>query len=151
MEDNEGLTVTCGESGRRLDDTIFSTGSLGSVTSNEVVLSLFESKSGDGRKDTEGIATEHNDVGGLTVCDTGDLGIRDVLNGVGASSVLGDGNIVVVRFAIGRVVDNIFEDGAELDGIEDFRFLKGQVSGCTNEKAMLIIATFSAERLIHLA
>lgn len=100
-----------------------------------MVLSLLGSKSGDGGKDTEGVATEHNDVGGLTVCDTGDLGIRNVLDGVCTSSVLGNGNVVVVGFPVGRIVNNIFEDGAKLDGIEDLGFLQGlQVSGCTNAK-----------------
>lgn len=125
VEDNERLTVTCREGGRGLDDTIFSTGGLGGVTSDEVVLSLLGSKSGDGGKDTKSVATEHNDVGGLTVCDTGDLGIRNVLDGVGTSSVLGNGNVVVVGFTIGRIVNNIFEDGAKLDGIEDLGFLQG--------------------------
>lgn len=138
VEDDEGLTVTCREGWGGLDDTIFSTGGLGGVTSDEVVLSLLGGKSGDGGKDTEGVATEHNDVRGLTVCDTGDFGVRDVLDGVGTSSVLGDGNVVVVGFTIGGVVDNIFEDRAKLDGIEDLGFLQGQVSGCTNGKMMLI-------------
>lgn len=100
-----------------------------------MVLSLLGSKSGDGGKDTKGVATEHNDVGGLTVCDTGDLGIRNVLDGVCTSSVLGNGNVVVVGFPVGRIVNNIFEDRAKLDGIEDLGFLQGlQVSGCTNAK-----------------
>lgn len=117
------MIVICREGGWGFDDIIFSIGGFGGVISDEVVLSLFGSKLGDGGKDIKGVVIEYNDVGGLMVCDIGDFGIRNVFDGVGILSVFGNGNVVVVGFMIGRIVNNIFEDGVKFDGIEDFGFL----------------------------
>ena len=77
MENNERCTITCGESGDGLEDTVFSSGSftvedclkLGTgniinsnqhvrcVTGQKVVAGLFRGQSTDGRKDTKGIAS----------------------------------------------------------------------------------------------
>jgi hypothetical protein len=88
-----------------------------------VVLSLFGGKSRDGWQDTESITGEHDDVGWLSVGDTGDLGVFNVFDWVSASSVFSNGNIVVIGYSIGRVVNDVLEDGSELDGTVDLGFL----------------------------
>jgi hypothetical protein len=93
-----------------------------------VVAGLLRSQSADGRKDTKGIASQHDDVAGLTVDDTRDLSVGDKLNRVGATSVLSDADIFVVRNAGCRVVDDVLKDTAISDGVENIRLLLcGQV------------------------
>lgn len=125
VEDNEGLTVTCGEGGGWLDDTVLGTRSLGGVSSDKVVGSLLGCQPGNRWEDTESVATKHDDVGRLSVGDTRDLGVGDVFDGVGTSSVLGNADIVVVGYSVCGVVNDILEDGSELDGTEDLRLLLG--------------------------
>lgn len=91
-----------------------------------MVLSLFGSEARDGWENTEGVAGEHDDVGWLSVGDTRDLGVLDVFNRVSASSVFRDGDIVVVGDSVGRVVDDVLQDGSELDGSEDLGLLYSQ-------------------------
>lgn len=130
MESQEGGTVTSREDGRGFRDTVFGTGGLGGVTGQEVVVGLFRGQLGDGRQDTESVATEHDDVAGLSFSDTRDLGVRDVFDRVGASSVFSDGHIIIVWHSVGRVVDDVFEDGTVSDSVEDLGLLLGrQVDG----------------------
>lgn len=130
VEDQEGSSVTGREYGRRLGDTILGTGGLGGVTGNKVVVGLGRSQLGDGRQDSESVATEHDDVVGLLVGDAGDLGVGDVFDRVGASSVFGDRDVVVVGDSVGRVVDDVLEDGTVLDGAVDLGLpLGGKVDG----------------------
>jgi hypothetical protein len=130
VKNQEGSTVTGGEDGRGLGDTILSTRGLGGVTGDEVVVGLSGSKLGDGWQDSESVTTQHDDVVGLPVGDAGKLGVGDVLDGVGASSVLGDGNVVIVGNSVGRVVDNVLEDGTVSNSTVDLGFSLGrQVDG----------------------
>lgn len=130
VERQEGSTVTSREDGGGFRDTVFGTGGLGGVTGQEVVVGLFRGQLGDGRQDTESVATEHDNVAGLSFSDTRDLGVRDVFDGVGASSVFGDGDIVVIWHSVGGVVDDVLEDGTVTDSVEDLGLLLGgQVDG----------------------
>jgi hypothetical protein len=130
VENQEGSTVTSREDGRRLGNTILGTGGLGGVTGDEVVVGLGGSKLGDGGQDSESVTAQHDDVVGLPVGDTGDLGVGDVLDGVGTSGVLGDRDIVVVGNSVGGVVDDVLEDRSVLDGTVDLGLpLGGQVDG----------------------
>lgn len=88
-----------------------------------MVAGLFRSEAGYRRKDTKGITCEHDDVAGLAVDDAWDLGVGDVLNRIGATSVFCDADIVIIRETGCRVVDNVLEDGTELDSVVDIRFL----------------------------
>jgi len=126
VEDDEGSRVAGGEGGDGLEDAVFSSGGLGGVAGKEVVGSLLRGELGDGREDTKGIASEHDDVAGLAVYETGDLSVGDELDGVGAASVFGDADIVVVGNTGDGVVDDVLEDGTEADGVEDFRLLLGR-------------------------
>jgi len=61
----------------------------------------------------------------LTRRHAGDQGVVDVLDRVGATSVLSDTGIFVVGFASRRVVGNVFENRTVTDGVEDIGFLFG--------------------------
>ena len=105
-----------------------------------MVASLFRSQSADGRKNTEGIASQHNDVGGLTVDKTRDLSVGDKLNRVGTTSVLGDANIIVVRNSGSRAVNDILKDAAVSDSIENIRLLL-----CREVDAFGVTSAFNVE------
>lgn len=130
VESQEWCTVTGREDRRRLRDTVLGSRGLGGVTSQEVVVGLFRGQLGDGRQDTEGITTQHDDVARLSLSDTWDLGVGNVFDGVGASGVFRNRDIVVIGNSVGRVVNNVLEDGSVSDGVEDFGLLFGrQVNG----------------------
>lgn len=76
-------------------------------------------------KHTESIATQHDDVIRLPGGDAWDLCVRDELDRVGTSSVFRDRDVVVVGFAVGWVVDDVFQDGAVADSTVDFGFTFG--------------------------
>jgi hypothetical protein len=88
-----------------------------------VVAGLFGSKLADGGQHTERITRQHDDVAGLAVDDARNLRVGDELDRVGATSVLGDANIVVVGRAIRRAVDDVLQNGTEPDSVEDFGLL----------------------------
>ena len=125
VESQEGLSEARGEGGLRLGDTVFSTSHLGGVAGNEVEHGLFGRELGDRGKDTAGIAGEEDDVCGVLVTQAGDLGVLNVLDGVGAASVLGQCVIVIVDDTGDGVEDNVLEDGAKSDGVEDIGLLLG--------------------------
>jgi hypothetical protein len=140
VEDDEGSTVAGREGGDRFKDTILSSRGLGGVSGKEVVASLFGGQLADGREDTKGIAGQHDDVAGLGVDNTRNLSIGDIFDGVGAASVFCDANIVVIGDAGDRVVDDVLEDGAEADSVEDVGLLlSGKVDG------LCVAATFNVE------
>jgi len=113
-----------------------------------VVLGLFGGKSRYRWQDTESITGEHDDVGWLSVGDTWDLCVLDVFNGVGASSVFSNGNIIVVGYSVGGVVNDVLEDRTEFDGSVDLGFLFCQPSLTIPVSRKL---TFSLDRLMVLA
>lgn len=88
-----------------------------------MVLGLFGGKSRYRWQDTESITGEHDDVGWLSVGDTWDLGVLNVFNWVGASSVFSDGNIIVIGYSVCWVVDDVLENRSEFDGSVDLWFL----------------------------
>ena len=51
--------------------------------------------------------------------DRGQLRVGDVLEGVGAARVLGDGDVVIVYGARDVVDNDVLDDGAEADGAID--------------------------------
>ena len=59
----------------------------------------------------------------MTVDDTRDLSVGNELNRVGATSVLSDADIIVVRSSRHRVVDDVFKDAAISDGVKNIRLL----------------------------
>jgi hypothetical protein len=123
VKSQEGLGEARGEGGLGLGDTLFGTSHLGGVTGDEVVHGLLGAEFGDRRENTAGVACEEDDVGGVVAGNTGNLGVLDVLNGVGAASVLGEGGVIVVNDSGGGIEDDVLEDRAELDGVEDIRLL----------------------------
>lgn len=140
VKSQEGLSEARREGSLGLSDTILSTGHLGGVTGDEVEHGLLGGELGDGGQDTAGITGEQDDVGGVVVGDAGNLGVLDVLNGVGATGVLGKGGIVVVNNAGDGVENGVLENGTEADGVENIGLLLG---GETN--ALGIAATLNVE------
>jgi hypothetical protein len=105
-----------------------------------VVASLLWTELADRRKDTESIAGQHNNVGRLAVNLTRDLCVGDEFNGISASSVFGDANVIIIRLSTEGVVDNILQDRAEANGIVDLGlFLSGEVD------ALGVATTFNVE------
>jgi hypothetical protein len=125
VESQEGLGEARGESGLGLGDTLLGTGHLGGVTGDEVVHGLGGGELGDGREDTTGVACEEDDVLGVAVGDARDLGVLDVLDGVCAAGVLGEGGVIVVDDTGFGVEDDVLKDGTELDGVVNIGLLLG--------------------------
>lgn len=92
------------------------------------------------RKDSKGIAGEHDDIGGLCVCQARNSGIGYSFDGICTTGVLGDADIIVVGSAVDGIVNDVLEDATEFDGVEDLRlFLRGKVD------AFCVAATFNVE------
>jgi hypothetical protein len=64
-----------------------------------VVASLLGGQLADRREDTESITGEHDDILGLPMDHAGDASVGDELDGVRATGVLGDADIVVIGLA----------------------------------------------------
>lgn len=140
VQGQEGLGEARGEGGLGLGDTILGTGHLGGVTRDEVEHGLLGGELRDGGEDTTGVASEQDDVGGVVVALAGNLGVLDVLDGVGAASVLGQGGVIVVDNTGDGVENDVLEDGTELDGVENIGLL---LRGETN--ALSVAATLNVE------
>ena len=95
------------------------------VTSKEMVAGLLGGELRNGREDTEGITSQHDDVTWLVVDHAWDLSIRDELDGICATSVLSNADIVIVGCSRDRVVNNVLQDTAEANGAVDLWLLFG--------------------------
>ena len=99
------------------------------VTGQEVVASLLGSQFADRWENTESIAGEHDDVFRLALDYAGNASIGDELDGVSATGVLRDADIIVVGLARNDVVDDVLEDGTKTDGVVDLGlFFGGKVN-----------------------
>ena len=125
VKGEEGLGEARGEGGLGLGDTLLGSGHLGGITGDEVVHGLGGGELGDWRKNTTGVACEEDDVLGVAVGNARDLGVLDVLDGVCATSVLGEGGVIVIDNSGGGVEDDVLKDGAKLDGVENIGLLLG--------------------------
>jgi hypothetical protein len=105
-----------------------------------VVASLLRRELTDGRQDTEGVAGQHDDVARLAIDHTGNLGVRDELNGVCTTCVLGNADIIVVGNTINGVVDDVLEDGTVTYGIKYLGLLL-----CGEVDSLGITSTFDVE------
>jgi hypothetical protein len=123
VEDNEGLAVAGGEGGRGLDNAVLGTGGLGGVTRDEVVLGLLRGEARDRGSTPKASQVSMMMFEGWRIGNARNLGVGDELDGVGATSVLGDRDVVVVGDTVGGVVDNVLEDGTEADGAVDLGLL----------------------------
>ena len=98
---------------------------LRSVTGQEMVTSLLRGQLTHGREHAECITSEHDNVLWLTLDDARNASVGNELDGVRATSVLGDADIIVVGFTRDDVVDDVLEDGTETDGTVDLGLLLG--------------------------
>lgn len=140
VKGKEGLGEAGGEGGLGFCYTVLSTGHLGGVTGDEVEHCLLSGELGDRGENTTSIAGEEDDVCGVVVGQAGNLGVLDVLNGVGAAGVLGEGGVVVVDNTADGVENDVLKNGTEADGVENIGFLFGRESD-----ALGIAATLNVE------
>ncbi len=137
VQGQERLGEARGEGGLGLGDTVLSTGHLGGVAGDEVEHGLGAVELGDGRENTAGVAGQEDNVGGHVGRQAGDLGVLDVLDGVGAAGVLREGRVVVVDGARIGVEDDVLEDGAVADGAENIGLLLGRETDALGVAAAL--------------
>jgi len=122
MQNQERLAKASRERGLGFSDTVFGTSHLGGVTRDEMVHDLVTVEFGDRREDTAGIASQENNVGWVVIRDTGDLGVGDKVDWVGATGVFGQSGVVVIDDTGDRIENDVFEDRAETNGVKDFGF-----------------------------
>jgi len=137
VKGQEGLSEAGREGRLRLENTVLSAGHLGGVARDEVEHGLCAVELGDWGQDATGIAGEEDDVLGVAIADAGDLGVVDVLNGVGAASVLSEGSVIVVDLAGDGVEDDVLEDRTEADGVENIGLLLGRETNALGIAAAL--------------
>ena len=143
VENNEWSAVTGREGRDRFENAVLSSRSfavrtvsqyhmqtdrnkgLRSVSSQEVVACLLGGQFANRREDTESVTSEHDDVLGLALDDARNASVRNKIDRISATGVLGDADIVVVGLARTDVIDDILEDGTETDSIVDLWFLLG--------------------------
>lgn len=99
---------------------------LRSVSCKEVVTCLLRREFADWWKDTKRVASQHDDIARLTIDRAWNLRIRDELNRICTTSILRDADVVVVRYARLEVIDDVLEDTAKADGVEDLGLLLGR-------------------------
>jgi hypothetical protein len=90
-----------------------------------VIAGLFGSEFADRRQYAESIASQHDDIGGLTIDDTRNLGIGNELDRVCTACIFGNTDIVVIRVTVKRCIDDVLKDRSESDGVENVRFFLG--------------------------
>jgi len=78
---------------------------------------------GDRWEHTTSIAGEEDDIAGVICGNTWDLGVVNILNGVGATSIFCKSCVIVINKTSFWAEDNVFEDRTKLDGVEDIWFL----------------------------
>lgn len=123
VQSQERLSKAGREGGLGLGHTVLSTGHLGGVTRDEVEHGLLSGELGDRRQHTTGVASQQDDVCGVLVAQAGELGVVDVLNGVGATSVLGQGGVIIVDIPRDGVEDHVLKNRSEADGVENVGLL----------------------------
>ena len=122
VERQERLSEARRERRLRLIHAVFSTSHLGSVARNEVEHGLLLGKFRNGWKYAASVASQEHDVCWVTLGEAGNLCIVDELDRIGAASVFRKSCVVVVNNSSDRVEDGIFQNRAELDGVEDVGF-----------------------------
>ena len=90
-----------------------------------MVAGLLRAKLANGRKYTESITGQHDDIAGMLVDNARNFSSRNIVDGVCATGVLSYANIVVVWDPGSWVVNDVLKDRTEADGSEDIGFLLG--------------------------
>ena len=122
MARHEGGAEAGGEGRLRLlAQTLLGAGDLGGEAGQEVIHGLRRRQLGDRRQHAEGIGRQHDDVPGMSGA-AGGAGVGNEIDRIGGAGVFGQGRVVQVERAGGRVHHHILQHGAEaLGGGEDFR------------------------------
>ncbi|RUS25003.1 hypothetical protein BC938DRAFT_472757 [Jimgerdemannia flammicorona] len=125
MQDQERSAEASRKRRLGFDDAILSTRNLCGVPRDKVVHDLGGRELRDRREDAERIASEQNDVLGMTSYAR-DLRIGDEIDGIGATGVLGEAVVSIFDDAGVLVEDDVLEDGPKANGVEDVGFLLGR-------------------------
>lgn len=83
-----------------------------------MITGLFRRELADRREDAESITSEHNDVRGLPVDQTGDASVWNEINGIRAAGVFGYADVVIVWVAGSEVIHDVLENGTKTDGVK---------------------------------
>ena len=78
------------------------------------------------RQNATSIAGQENYIGRMVVGDAGDLRILDIFNRVCATSIFRQRCVVIINHSSFRAEDNVFEYGAEPNGVVNIRLLIGR-------------------------
>lgn len=105
-----------------------------------MVAGLLRRQFADRWQDTEGITSQHDNVGWLTIDYTGNLGVGDIVDGIRTARVLRDTNIVVIRHTRYRVVHDVLKDRAEFNSAKNFGLLLAR-----KVDALGVTSTFNIE------
>eukprot|EP01137_Pigoraptor_chileana_P000325 Opistho-2@36320 len=114
----EGLSKAGRERCSGLSHALLRPRNLCSVSTDKVVHGLFCVEPRHRRKHSKGIAREQHNVRRMA-SQAGDLGVGNVLDGVGGARVLRDGSILEINLARVLIVDDILHDGSEANGVVD--------------------------------
>jgi len=145
MQGQESFSEAGGESHLRLGDADLSSSDLGGVARNEMVHSLLRVQLRDGGHDTEGIASEEDDVLGVTT-NSWKLNITDVLERVAHTSVRGEADVVVVNdscLAFSLMVTSVLNDCAKFNSVKNIGL------SCTRKTVGFgVTATLNVEHIL---
>lgn len=140
MKNDEGCTVACRERRYGFHHPVLRAWCLGRISGQEVIARLLRRQPRYGWQDTVCITSEHYNIARLSVDQARNSCVRDELDGICASRVFRDVHVVVVGFAIDRIVYNVLEDRAEPDGTVDLGFFL-----CGEVNAFGVAATLDVE------
>ncbi len=120
MPDHKGRPKTARKGGLWLLNADLCTGNFRRIAADEMIHRLLPGKLADRGQHAKGIRGQQDDIVGM-VPHGGDFSVGNVAQRVGCPRVLCDGRVTVVDRVGDRIVDDIFQDGAELDGAVDLR------------------------------
>lgn len=125
VQSQEGLGEARGEGSLGLKDSVLGASHFGGIAGDEVEHDLLAGELRDRRQHTPRVAGEQDDVARVVRGKARNLSVLDVLDGVGAASVLGQSRVIIVNDTSIRIEDDILQNGAKLHRVEDIRLLLG--------------------------
>lgn len=129
MKDDKRCRVARRKGRHRLQHTILRTRRLGRIPSQEMITSLFRRQLRNGRKDTIGIASEHDDVLRLTLDMARDTRVGNKFDRISTTRVLRDRHVVIVWVPVCRIEHDVFENRSKPNRVVDFGLLlRGEVN-----------------------
>ena len=118
MQGEECCSEACGEGGGRLGDTALCSGEFGGEAAQEVVFGLLGGQLGNGRKYSECVGGQEDDLRSVAGLRYGLNNVVDVVDRVGYAGVLGYALVGEVDLAVG-VHSHVLEESVAADGVVD--------------------------------